>query len=115
MITHTYTSKTGALIGKNGIYSGCIIKMPRGGSITLGRDPGEVDVAITANCAKISRIHCNVSYDYAGGYYVVKDVSSNGTVINDNGIKTIIKKQTARAYSGNVLYIGDDNNCFELL
>ena len=104
MITHAYTSKSGALIGKNGIYSGCIIKLPRCGSITLGRDSREVDIAITANCSKISRVHCDVSYDYSNGYY-----------IDENGIKTMIKKQTIRAHSGDILCIGDDNNCFELL
>lgn len=93
MITHAYTSKSGALIGKNGIYSGCIIKLPRCGSITLGRDSREVDIAITANCSKISRVHCDVSYDYSNGYYIVNDFSTNGTFINENGIKTMIKNK----------------------
>jgi pSer/pThr/pTyr-binding forkhead associated (FHA) protein len=115
MVTHRYTSKSGALVGKNGVYSNSIIKIPRCGSINIGRDSSVCDIVISTNCSKISRIHCSISFDLINNYYVIQDFSTNGTVINNNGKKTMIKEQTTRAYSGNVIYIGNDENSFELL
>lgn len=115
MITHRYTSKEGALVGKSGVYLGCIIKLTRFSDITIGRDPQFCDVVISSECSKISRVHCIVSYDPANNVYIIKDVSANGTIIADSDDKTMIKGQTIKAYSKSVIYLGDSMNSFELL
>lgn len=114
MITHRYTSKVGALIGENGVYSGSIIKIGRCSELKIGRDSDMCDVVISSDCTKISRLHCAVSYDIVNGYYVVRDMSTNGTIIEYNGEKNLIKGQTSKAYSGSVIHLGDYNNSFKL-
>ena len=115
MITHRYTSKDGALVGKSGVYLGCIIKLSRYTSVTIGRDPQLCDVVISSDCSKISRVHCTVSYDLANDVYLIHDMSANGTIIVDGNEKTMIKGQTTKAHSKSVLHLGDSTNSFELL
>lgn len=116
MITHRYTSKGGALVGKSGVYRGCIIRLGRYSDITIGRDPALCDVVISTKCSKISRVHCTVSYDLVNNHYVIKDVSANGTtIVSADNDKTMIKGQTMKAYSKSLICLGDNTNSFELL
>jgi len=115
MITHRYTSKVGALIGEDGIYSGSIMKIPTYTDFVIGRDPDECDLVISSDCKNVSRVHCSVAFDQMNNYYVIKDTSSNGTIVKTlGGEKTLIKHQTLKAHSGSVIYIGDDSNSFRL-
>lgn len=115
MITHRYTSKEGALIGDSGVYAGSIIKVAKCTEVKIGRDPKACDVVISSNSANISRVHCSVSYDAPNNCYIIKDSSTNGTIIKTHDDKTLIKSQTSKAYSGNIIYLGDEKNSFKLL
>jgi pSer/pThr/pTyr-binding forkhead associated (FHA) protein len=115
MITHRYTFKEGAIIGKSGIYTESIIKIPRCSSLKIGRDSASCDIVISSDCTKISRVHCTISYDIRSQTYTIKDTSRNGTIIEFEGKKTFIKGQTSVGYSGSVLYLGDNKNSFMLL
>lgn len=114
MVTHRYTSKVGALIGVNGIYADSIIRIGRCVELKIGRDPAACDVAISSDCTNISRVHCAISYDSSNDVYTIKDTSTNGTIIINAGEKTLIKGQTMKAHSGNVICLGDNSNSFKL-
>lgn len=115
MITHQYSSKSGGLLGIAGIYKGCVLRLPRCGSITIGRDANSCDIVISKNCEKISRTHCLIEFDMLNGYYNIMDMSKNGTIIKYGNDPEFINNQTARAFSGSMLGLGDNRNIFQLL
>ncbi len=115
MVTHRYTSKEGVIIGKDGIYSGSMFKIPLYGELKIGREPSECEIVISSDCVNISRVHCAISYNVHENAYYIKDTSSNGTIIIANGEKTMIKSQTMKVYGGGTFYLGDYKNSFRLL
>lgn len=115
MITHMYTSRDGALVGKSGVYEGSIIKITRNSTLTLGRDPKKCNVVISENNERVSRVHCHVSYDLIDNVYIIVDESTHGTIIQQGQNRVLIKGQSLNAHSGDVICLGDTKNCFELL
>lgn len=115
MITHQYSSKSGGILGVTGMYKSCVLRLPRCGSLLIGRDVSSCDIVISKDCEKISRTHCQVEYDMVNGYYNIKDMSKNGMIIQYRNEKEFINNQSARAFSGSMICLGDSRNSFKLL
>ncbi len=100
-----------ALIGRHGAYVGQRLDFNSGEAILLGRDRLRCSVVFPETCAKISRTHCSVSYDPTRNTYVITDMSSNGTYVNNERIP---QNTPYMASSGSILKLGNADNSFTL-
>jgi hypothetical protein len=95
------------LRGIGGAYDGALI--PVEGLLTLGRDPGACQVVYPKDMPGISRTHCTVRYDADADVFVLKDLSSEGTIVDGRPLGR--GRQTTLRH-GDVFYLADRENGF---
>jgi len=93
-----------------GEYQGVSVPMEDGAVITIGRDASCCNLVISGS--KISRKHCQISYDKARNKYMVTDFSTNGTYIKDG--TRLVKERSMELAPGTVLTLGNEANSFRL-
>ncbi len=70
----------GVLIGLSGMYAGARIPMTDGEYLLLGRQAD--NHLVFEGQENVSRSHCRIKWDAAGGKYFIRDYSSTGTYLN---------------------------------
>lgn len=93
-----------------GEYQGVSVPMEDGATITIGRDASCCNLVISGS--KISRKHCQITYEKARNKYMVTDFSTNGTYIKDG--TRLVKERSMELDPGTVLTLGNDANSFRL-
>lgn len=96
------------LKGISGIYAGQSIPMEAGEKIVIGRGSEECNLIVDA--PKVSRKHCEITFDSQSGVFLLNDFSSNGLYKNDGE-----KYRThAELTSGDVFFLGNKENGFQV-
>lgn len=101
---------TGIIQCIRGEYSG--MQMPIGvdETIVIGRDARECNLVVSG--AKVSRRHCAISWFSKTNRYTLTDFSSNGTFYQDG--KRIPPNTTVEIMPGTLIYLGDEENSFQI-
>lgn len=102
--------QTGTVTGVRGMFAGAQIPVGHGESIIIGRAADSCHIILTGQA--ISRKHCVIQYNGTTGNYHVTDYSANGTFLG-NGSKLPQQKSIA-LMPGSVIWIGNDENTFQL-
>jgi hypothetical protein len=105
------TSQRGVptLYGLSGHYQGAAI--PIQGTLSLGRDPASCQVVYPKNMPGVSRVHCSIRYDAGANVFVLKDLSSEGTIA---GGRPIGKGRSLSLKPGGSFYLVDQDNGFRV-
>lgn len=96
------------IYGINGEYAGAEVLV--GDGILLGRDPSVCQLVF--NKEKISRRHCNITYNAENDKFVVTDYSSNGTYIQ--GGSQMKKNVPTELPAGTTIQLGKNGDTFRL-
>lgn len=100
------------LVGINGPLAGMIYKISDSGLI-IGRDSISCQVVIPASQAKVSRIHCYVTFNPMSGMFVLNDRNSTHGTYLANGSR-VSYTQPAALKSGDRFYLSTPENTFEV-
>lgn len=111
-VTNTPSEPKGIMRGLVGMYAGAEIPL-NNETIIIGRDATRANLIYDDSCTKVSRKHCELSYDSQAKMFVMIDYSSTGTFKNGN---TDCLPQNMRIFlePGSVIDIGDETNRFIL-
>lgn len=102
----------GIMRGLCGMYEGAEIPL-QNETIMIGRDPSRANLIYDENCTKVSRKHCEVSYDPQTKMFVFVDYSSTGTFKNGNP-DCLPQNMKVMLEPGSTIDIGDETNRFIL-
>ncbi len=102
----------GIMRGLNGLYAGAEIDLKHG-TIIIGRDANRANLVYDDSCTKVSRKHCEMSYDVQAKLFVIVDTSSNGTFKNENP-NCLPQNMRINLEPGSIIDIGDESNRFIL-
>ncbi len=94
----------------SGEYQGCSFDLRVGEEFIIGRDPKYSQLILSYS--KISRRHCGIKYNAENGSYLVKDYSSNGTMIAGGG--KVASTHFQELPPGAVLYLATEKESFRL-
>ena len=83
------------------------------GSVLLGRDPASCNLVFNKETPGISGKHCQVSYDAAGGSFILTDLGSSFGTYTESG-KKLSPNVPERLTSGAVFYLADENVKFQV-
>lgn len=92
--------------GSSGTYAGAVIPVGPGDVMTLGRDGTRCNMVFSDT--SISRVHCTIQLDLSGQFYMVTNLSRNGTRINQT--TELGPGQSQKCAPGTIISIGDGNN-----
>lgn len=108
--TQVTPAKTGVMCVA-GEYLGVALPLEKSTDVVIiGRDSSVCNLVLSG--AKISRKHCEISYNPVRGNYRVVDYSTNGTYIK--GGTRLEKDKATELMPGTVLYLGNEMNSFRL-
>lgn len=100
------------LIGISGPLAGKIYQISNSGLI-IGRDSISCQVVIPASQAKVSRIHCYVTFNPMSGMFIINDRNStHGTFLTNGG--RISYERPVALKSGGRFYLATPDNTFEV-
>lgn len=102
----------GIMRGICGMYEGAEIPL-QNEKIMIGRDPSRANLIYDENCTKVSRKHCEVSYNPQTKMFVFVDYSSTGTFKNGNP-DCLPQNMKVMLEPGSTIDIGDETNRFIL-
>ena len=102
----------GRLRGLTGLYAGAEIDL-NAGKILIGRDSGRANLVYDDSCTKVSRKHCELSYDGQKKIFFIVDYSSTGTFKNGSS-DCLPQNMPIPLEPGVVINIGDETNQFIL-
>lgn len=102
----------GIMRGICGMYEGAEIPL-QNETIMIGRDPSRANLIYDENYTKVSRKHCEVSYDPQTKMFVFVDYSSTGTFKNGNP-DCLPQNMKVMLEPGSTIDIGDETNRFIL-
>lgn len=100
------------IIGINGPLAGMIYQIGDNGLI-IGRDSISCQVVIPASQAKVSRIHCYVTFNPMSGMFILNDRNSTHGTYLVNGSRVSYSQPTALK-SGDRFYLATPENTFEV-
>ncbi len=100
------------LIGINGPLAGMVYQISESGLI-MGRDSISCQVVIPGSQAKVSRIHCYVTFNPMSGMFVLNDRNSTHGTYLANG-RRISYAQPMALKSGDRFYLATPENTFEV-
>lgn len=100
------------LVGINGPLAGMIYQISDSGLI-MGRDSISCQVVLPASQAKVSRIHCYITYNPMSGMFVLNDRNSTHGTYLANGSR-ISYAQPVALKSGDRFYLATPDNTFEV-
>jgi uncharacterized membrane protein YhaH (DUF805 family) len=103
---------TGNIVGMSGMYANVPFPIEAYEELVIGRDSALSHIVVDTNAEKISRQHVSISYDPGQGVYVVTDLSSNGTYLN-NGTR-LSANIPMNLPIGSVIYLAKPDNSFRL-
>lgn len=98
----------GQLRGISGTYAGQIIPLKDGEKIVLGRSAEDSNLIVDS--PKVSRRHCEITFDKKNGTFILRDYSYNGTY-KISGEK-FEKHEILRP--GTKFYLGNKDNIFQV-
>lgn len=104
--------KAPKLVGINGPLAGMIYQFNDRGLI-MGRDNISCQVVIPDSQAKVSRIHCYVTFNPMSGMFVLNDRNSTHGTFLANG-RRVTYAQPAALNSGDRFYLATPENTFEV-
>ena len=100
------------LVGITGPLAGMTYKMHKNG-LVMGRDSVGCQVIIPSNQAKVSRVHCFVTFNASSGMFVLNDRNStHGTFLADG--TRVSYSQPMALKSGDRFYLATPENTFEV-
>lgn len=99
--------------GLSGAYQGAKFDISDGNRIVFGRDASTCHVIFDQFETAVSRQHCTIAYIPATGMYAVRDMSKNGTFVNNMNNRLPANVETMQP-RGTVIYIGSSKNAFRL-
>lgn len=102
----------GIMRGLCGMYEGAEIPL-QNETISIGRDPSRVNLIYDENSTKVSRKHCEVSFDPQAKMFVLVDYSSTGTFKNGSS-DCLPQNMKVMLEPGSTIDIGDEANRFIL-
>lgn len=100
------------LVGVTGPLAGTIYEINDGGLI-IGRDSISCQVIIPDSQAKVSRVHCYVTFNPMSGMFVINDRNSTHGTYLANGSR-ISYAQPVALKSGDRFYLATPENTFEV-
>lgn len=100
------------LIGVNGPLAGMVYQISENGLI-IGRDSISCQVVIPSSQAKVSRIHCYITFNPMSGMFVLNDRNSTHGTYLANG-RRISYAQPMALKSGDRFYLATPENTFEV-
>lgn len=100
------------LVGVNGPMSGMIYQVGDNG-LVIGRDSLGCQVVVPSSQAKVSRIHCYITFNPMSGMFVLNDRNSTHGTYLANGTK-IPYAQPVALKSGDRFYLATPENTFEV-
>lgn len=100
------------LVGINGPLAGMIYQIGDNGLI-IGRDSISCQVVVPDSQAKVSRIHCYVTYNPMSGMFVINDRNSTHGTYLANGNR-VSYTQPVALKSGDRFYLATPDNTFEV-
>lgn len=100
------------LVGINGPLAGMIYQISDNGLI-MGRDSISCQVVVPASQAKVSRIHCYITFNPMSGMFVLNDRNSTHGTYLANGSR-ISYAQPVALKSGDRFYLATPENTFEV-
>ncbi len=100
------------LIGIKGPLAGMIYQIGDNGLI-IGRDSVSCQVVIPASQAKVSRVHCYLTFNKVSGMFVLSDRNSTHGTFLANGSR-ISYAQPVALKSGDRFYLSTPENTFEV-
>ena len=100
------------LVGINGPLAGMIYQISDNGLI-MGRDSISCQVVVPASQAKVSRIHCYITFNPMSGMFVLNDRNSTHGTFLANGSR-ISYAQPVALKSGDRFYLATPDNTFEV-
>lgn len=103
----------GIMRGVLGMYEGAEIDL-KDGPVIIGRDASRANLVYEAAYARISRKHCEISYQPQTGMYQLIDYSSTGTYKNGSS-NCLPQNMPVTLEPGSMIDIGDETNRFVLL
>lgn len=103
----------GIMRGVLGMYEGAEIDL-RDGPVIIGRDASKSNLVYDASHVKVSRKHCEISYQSQTNMYQLIDYSSTGTYKNGNK-NCLPQNMPIMLEPGSRIDIGDETNRFILL
>lgn len=84
------------------------------GSVLLGRDPAFCNLVFNKETPGISGKHCKLSYDAAGGSFILTDLGSTFGTYTESG-KKLTPNEPERLSAGAVFYLADENVKFQVI
>lgn len=100
------------LVGVSGPLAGMTYQISDSGLI-IGRDSISCQVVLPASQAKVSRIHCYITYNPMSGMFVLNDRNStHGTYLVNDG--RVSYAQPVALKSGDRFYLATPDNTFEV-
>jgi uncharacterized membrane protein YhaH (DUF805 family) len=100
------------IVGTAGMYKNVTFPIDDYEEMVIGRDAAFSHIVIDQNAEKISRKHVSIGYDPGEGMYIVTDLSSNGTYM-DNGTR-LTANVAMKLPRGSVIYLAKPDNSFKL-
>lgn len=100
----------GGLLCLTGEYPGVSLPLDGKNVVVIGRDASCCNLVVKGG--KISRKHCEISYDAQRALYRVVDYSTNGTYVK--GGSRLQKERPTELVAGTVLLLGNEENSFRL-
>lgn len=102
------------IIGINGPYKGARFDFPEDTRIVFGRDEASCHIVFDQFQTAVSHEHCTVTYIKNLDMYSVRDISKNGTYINnmDTRMPANVEQMQPR---GTVIILGSPRNAFKLM
>lgn len=102
----------GVMVGLAGIYAGVEIPFAPGETIRVGRDSSS-NLIFDKRAPRVSRHHCEITWNAGSGNYSIVDTSTNGTFKNGSE-DCLPQNMTIVLEVGCTLSLGSDDNVFRL-
>lgn len=100
-----------AVYALSGTEQGKFVQLSNGAAVKIGRSDVSCDLVIPTD-TNVSRLHCYVRYDAAAKKFYVKDVSVNGTYLQ-NGLRLPKNREYAIA-PGTAFYLATPSHMFSV-
>ena len=102
----------GVMVGLTGVYAGVEIPLQPGESVKIGRDATS-NLIYDKSAPRISRHHCEITWNPQSQNYSIIDTSTNGTF--KNGSEDCLPQNMRISLEiGCTISLGDDDNMFRL-
>lgn len=102
----------GVMVGLAGVYAGVEIPFGPGETIRVGRDAAS-NLIFDKRAPRVSRHHCEITWNPGSGNYSIVDTSTNGTFKNGSE-DCLPQNMNIVLEAGCTISLGSDDNMFRL-